>query len=160
MSQNLISAVMTDAQRDAMIADLTAFDTKFDGFKVNLTADQVRHLSKHKPEDIGVLEVALTFAQQNPGEVGDATGVAEMVKDIGIANHVIPVNAETNQKAKMTNATLIAALSDAYEKAREIYRVQKAKGRTPANSTFLDSFGARFGHGPQTPPAPPTPPGP
>jgi hypothetical protein len=33
--------------------------------------------------------------------------------------------------------------------ARELYRVQQAKGRTGKNAAFLDAFGVLFPHGPQ-----------
>lgn len=61
------------------------------------------------------------------------------------------------QKANITRVSLIAVLSDGFKTVNEVYRVEKAKGRNPQNAAFLDAYGARFAHGPQTPPAPPTP---
>lgn len=157
MGQNLISAVMTDAQRDAMLADLDAFDTKFETYKVSLTPQQIRHLTKLKPEDIGLLELALTFAEQNPAEVPASFGTAELSKDIALAKQLTKVNAKAKQKSDMTAAALIAGMSDGYSRALRLHRTEKAKGRTPANEAFLDAFGERFGKNPPEPPAPPNP---
>jgi hypothetical protein len=37
------------------------------------------------------------------------------------------------------------------------YRLERAKGHTPANSAFLDAFGAHFGRGPRDPQPEPAP---
>lgn len=65
-SQNLVEAVMTDVQRDAMTADLDAFTVKFLPYTVNLTPADIKGLAKLKPTDVAVLDVGLTFMQQNP----------------------------------------------------------------------------------------------
>ena len=84
--------------------------------------------------------------------------MAELGKDIAATKQLIVVDAKAEQSAKKTRASVIAGMSDGMVKALEFHRVQKAKGRTAANATFLDAFGERFKHGPQTPP--PAPPGP
>lgn len=157
MAQNLISQTMTDAQRDAMLADLAAFNTKWAPYMVPLEPDEIAHLAKISAADIGVLEMALTFAQQNAGAIPGDVPVAGLATDIGLAHQVIIVDASAHQKADMTATTLIAVLSDAYKTSLLIYNVAKAQGRTPQNQTFLDAFGARFARGPQTPPPPPNP---
>ena len=156
-SQNLIEAVMTDVQRDAMIADLAAFALKFAPYMVNLTPDEIKRLAKLKPTDVAVLDVGLTYMQQNPASITGDTNVAGLIKDIALAKQEIIVDAEMQQKANITRVSLIAVLSDGFKTVNEVYRVEKAKGRNPQNAAFLDAYGARFAHGPQTPPAPPTP---
>ena len=157
MSQNLISQTMTDVQRDAMLTDFDAFDTKFASYKCLLTPQQIRHLSKLDREDMGLLDVALTFAQQNPASIPAELSVAELVKDVALAKQLAQVDAKAQQKANLTECSLITTLSDAFAAARMIYRVEKAKGRTPANEAFLNAFGDHFGRGPQSPTPPPTP---
>ena len=148
---------MTDVQRDAMIADLAAFALKFAPYMVNLTPDEIKRLAKLKPTDVAVLDVGLTFMQQNPNSITGDTNVAGLIKDIALAKQEIIVDAEMQQKANITRVSLIAVLSDGFKTVNEVYRVEKAKGRNPQNAAFLDAYGARFAHGPQTPPAPPTP---
>lgn len=155
MGQNLISQVMTDAQRDAMLADLTSFDTKFTPYKVNLSAEQIRKLAKLSPSDVGLLQMALAYAQQNPTEIPASIPVAELDKDAKLAQQIIPVDAAAQQKARMTRASLIAAMSDAFSIALRIYGVAVAQGRTPASAAFIDAFGERFKKGPPEEPQPP-----
>ena len=156
MSQNLISQSMTDVQRDAMLTDLTAFQTKWAPYLCQLTPTQIANLAKMSPEDIGLLELALTYMQQNPGQLPGNINVTEFARDVSTARQAIIVNARTQQIADQTRCTLIALMSDGFATARDVYRIAQAVGRTPENTAFLDAFGARFARGPQTPP-PPTP---
>lgn len=152
MSQNLIAQTMTDAQRDAMLADLAAFEAKWGLFKVNLTPDEIAGLAKLSPLDIGLLEVALTFTQQNAGAISADQGAAALALDVPLARQAIIVDAAAQQKAAMTRNTLIAVMSDAFVVANGIYRVEKAKGKNPQNETFLEAYGEHFARGPQEPP--------
>ena len=145
---------MTDAQRDAMLTDLSSFDTKFASYKCLLTPDQIRRLSKLSAADIALLDMAMTYAQQNPGAFGADLSLAEFGKDIALAKQIVPVDAKAHQEADLTQCSLIAVLSDGFVAARLIYRVAQAQGRTPANAAFLDAFGAHFARGPQAAPAP------
>ena len=156
MSQNLISQAMTDVQRDAIITDLSAADTKFANYKVPLTTDQIKKLSKLAVADIALLDLAATYAAQNAGAIPADINVTEMNKDIALAKQLAQVDAKAQQLAESTKVSLISVMSDGYGAAREIYRIALARGRTPQTIPFLDAFGARFG---KNPPAP-TPPGP
>jgi hypothetical protein len=154
MAQNLISQTMTDAQRDAMLADLTAFNTKWAPYSVALTPEEIGKLAKISAADIAVLELALTFAQQNSGAIPGDVNVTEFASDIALAKQIVPMDASAKQKADKTTTSLIAVLSDAYKAALLIYNIAKAQGRTPQNQTFLDTFGQRFARGSQAPPPP------
>ena len=57
---------MTDVQWVAMMADLVAFDLKYAAYKCPLEPAQIRGLAKLGPSDLGLLRMALTYAQQNP----------------------------------------------------------------------------------------------
>jgi hypothetical protein len=156
MAQNIISKTMSDTQRISMVSDFTSFDSKWAEFETSLTAEQIANLSKMSASDLALLELAKTYADQNPGAIPGDVPVAELVKDIALAKQVVVVDAKAQQTANKTRNTMIAIMSDAYVVAREVYRIAKARGRTPQNAEFLDRFGARFARGPQTPP-PPTP---
>lgn len=151
---------MTDAARDAMLGDFSAFDTKFTNYKVNLSAEQIRKLAKLSPSDVGLLRMALAYAQQNPTEIPASVPVAELDKDTKLAEQLIPVDAAAQQKARQTRASLIASMSDGFNTALRIYGIAVAQGRTPENAAFIDAFGERFKKGPPEDPEPPTPPGP
>lgn len=155
MSQNLISQTMTNAQRDAMMADLDAFDAKWAPYKTTQTPEEIARLSKLSPGNIGLLEVAYNHAIQNPNSFPANTGVAELGLDIALGHQAIMVDQKTQQKANQTHNTVIVVMSDGWVTARKIYRIALAEGRTPENTAFLDAFGAHFEQEP--PPAPPTP---
>jgi hypothetical protein len=157
MAQNLISQTMTDAQRDAMLADLSAFDTKYTAFKCPLDPAQIRRLAKLGPSDLGLLRMALAYAQQNPNNIPGNINLTEMDKDIKLVEQLIIVDTATQQRANQTRCSIIAGMSDGFNTALSVYGIAQAQGRTPDNSAFLDAFGDRFKKGPQEPPTPPTP---
>ena len=142
-----------------MLADLTSFDTKFAAYKSTLTPDDIKRLAKFSAADIAYLDMALTYAQQNPTTLPANISVTELAKDIALAKQIVTVNAKAEQEANQTRASLIAVLSDASVTSRAIYRTAQAQGRTPETTAFLDAFGARFAHAPTPTPTPtPTPP--
>jgi hypothetical protein len=157
MGQNLISQVMTDAQRDAMVGDLSAFDTKFTPYKVTLSPADIRKLAKLSPSDLGLLKMALAYGEQNSANIPANVPVTELDKDIELADQLIIVDGAAQQKARHTRASLIAAMSDGFNTALRIYGIALAEGRTPDNAAFLDAFGERFKKGPEEEPPPPTP---
>jgi hypothetical protein len=159
MAQNLISAVMTDAQKAALIADLDAFATKWAPYKIPLSTQQIVGLSKIVPEDLALLELAAAFAEQNAASLPSDIGLDELNKDIALARQENEVLTRMEQEHGAVRGSMIGVLSDGFVKAREIYRITKTRGRTPANAEFLDRFGARFKGGGGTAPSP-TPPGP
>lgn len=158
MAQNLISQTMTDAQRDAMLADLAAFDTKYTTFKCPLDPAQIRRLAKLGPSDVGLLRMALTYAQQNPNNIPAMISTTELEKDIKLTEQLIVVDAATQQRANQTRCSMIAAMSDGFNAALKIYGIASAQGHTPDTAAFLDGFGERFKKGPsEEPPPPPNP---
>lgn len=157
MGQNLISQVMTDVQRDAMLADLTGFDTKFANYKIELEPDDIAKLARINESAIGALETAQTYAQQNPGAIPGSVNLVEFGKDIALARQIIQIKLRLIQLLDYVSTALIVTLSDAYKTALLIYNIAKAQGRTPQNEAFLDAFGERFARGPQQPPANPNP---
>ena len=115
-------------------------------------------MAKLSPADIGLLEIALTFTQQNAGSISADQNAGALALDVPLARQAIIVDASAQQKAAMTRNTLIAIMSDAFVTANGIYRVEKAKGKNPQNETFLEAYGEHFARGPQVPPAnPPNP---
>lgn len=155
MSQNLISQVMTDVQRDAMFADLTGFETKFENYKVQLDPGEIAKLARFSESGLADLELAQTYTQQNPGVMPATVNLVEFGKDIALARQIIQLKLRLIQLLDYVSTALIAALSDGYKTALLIYNIAKAQGRTPQNQAFLDAFGARFAKGPQAPAPPP-----
>ncbi len=157
MAQNLISQVMTDVQRDAMLADLTGFDTKFESYKVAIEAEDIAKLARFGEGGLAELEMAQTYAQQNPGAIPGNVNLVEFGKDIALARQIIQIKLRLQQLLDYVTTSLIVVLSDGYKTALLIYNIAKAQGRTPQNEAFIDAFGARFARGPQPPPANPNP---
>jgi hypothetical protein len=155
MRQNLISQTMTNEQLKALLDDLKAFKTKFEGFRCLLTPTQIRHLSKLDSADIGLLEIAQSHAQQNPGSLPADIDITELNKDIALVRQLAQVEVMAEQVSDLVRCSLIATMSDTFAAARQMYRVEKAKGQTPTNAAFLEAFGHHFGRGPQPPVTPP-----
>lgn len=148
MNGNITITEMTDIQRDAMLADLNSFDTKFTPFECDLTPEEIRGLSKLSPQEIAILDAALTYAQQNPSALPANINIAQLITCIALAKQITPIDAKAQQEAAATHTTLIAVMSVGFDIGREIYRVAQARGRTPQTIPFLDTFGQHFAHGP------------
>lgn len=157
MNQDLINQTMSDVQRDAMLGDLSAFDLKFEAFKVNLSPDQVRRLAKLNVSDLGLLKMAYAYAIQNPDTVPANAGVAGLATDIALIEQLIQVFLAAQQKADTVRNSMVAGLSDGFKAGLRIYGYAQVAGRSPENAAFLDAFGERFTKGgeeePPTPPA-------
>ena len=156
MNQNLISATMTDAQRDAILADLTAAQTKAAPFVHRLTPEDRRRLTKIEAADVALLDKALVFAQQNPGALPADLDVTEFAKDLALGKQHLPLCMKADQVAEAISDGCMSALSDAYLAALEIYRVAKAQNTSGKHDSFVQDFGQRFARKskPKTPPTP------
>jgi len=160
MAQNLISQTMTDVQRDAMLADLTGFDTKFAAYKIAMEPEDIAKLARINESALAELELAQTYAQQTPDAIPGSVNLVEFGKDIALARQIIQIKLRLIQLLDYVSTALIVSLSDAYKTALLIYNIAKAQGRTPQNQAFIDAFGERFARGPQTPANPPANPNP
>ena len=156
MTQNLISATMTDAQRDAIIADLEAAKVKHIPFSHALSPADRRRLAKIESADVALLDKALIFAQQNPGAMPADIDLVEFAKDLALGKQHLPVCLKADQVAEAINDGCLSVLSDAYLAALEIYRVAKALNKSGQYDAFVDEFGQRFARR-SRPPTPPTP---
>ena len=146
---------MTDVQREAMSADLTGFESKFENYKVAMDPDEIAKLARFNESAIAELELAQTYTQQNPGVMPASVNLVEFGKDIALARQIIQLKLRLIQLLDYVSTALIATLSDSYKTALLIYNIAKAQGRTPQNQAFLDAFGQRFAKGPQAPATPP-----
>ncbi len=156
MSQNLISETMSDAARDAVLADVNAAIVKLEGVKTPLTAEQRRKLARLADAEIGLLQTALTFAQQNPGALPGDFDVAEFAKDVALATQIAPIRARIALLNELVMDTTLAIFSDAYVAALEIYKLAKTLNRGAAFEAFIDDFGRRFARGSYRKTTPPT----
>lgn len=157
MLQNLISKDMTDAQRDAIITDLNAALTKFLPFMHPLTPEDRKSLARVGNTQVGQLELALTFANQNPGALPGDLSVPEFAKDVTLVRQLLLIKAKKDMISEAIDDSLMSALSDGYVAALDIYRVAKAMGRGAEFDAFIDAFGQRFARRPRTTPTPPPP---
>jgi len=155
MNQNLISATLTDAQRDAILADLTAAQTKMADSSHSLTPEDRRRLTKIEAADMTLLDQALQFAQQNPGAMPADVDLAALAEDIALGRQYLPICAKANQTAEIAGDNCMSALSDAYVAALDIYRVAKALNTSGQYDAFVQAFGQRFARRSRQQPTPP-----
>lgn len=155
MNQNLISATLTDAQRDAIIADLSAAQTKMADSSHSLTPEDRRRLTKIEAADMALLDQALQFAQQNPGAVPADLDLAALTQDIALGRQYLPICAKADQVAEIAGDNCMSALSDAYVAALDIYRVAKALNTSGQYDAFVQAFGQRFARRTRQQPTPP-----
>ena len=139
---------LTDPQTTAINAGFAAVNTAFVPFVCNLKNTDIPHIKKLSPAHIAALKEALTFMQQNPGEIAANTDVAGYSAKVDSAESMMELKAQSEQLDNQFGNTLIGMFADGFDQARELYRMQKAKGRTGQNAAFLDAFGTLFPQGP------------
>jgi len=144
MEQNFVSAEMTDAQRDEILALLDTAGKKLEPFLHHLSPDERGTINRISAADLHILEQAHTFAVQNPGSLPDDIDVEELGADIALARQEQPIVAKLLQLEEMIDDASMSVLSDAYNTSLDVYRVAKAINHSGKYDAFVKAFGARF----------------
>lgn len=158
--QNLVSATLTDADRDAALAALHAYEAKLP-FLLGLTPAERQQLQKMGDTRRAFVEQTVTIAAQNPQIFPASFDQAELQKDMNLYLQLAPIADAIQVSYDKTNDTIMALGSDLYSTSLEAYGYIKAAGK----SQGLDSLRAQLKssrqrvpqHKPQPAPATPTP---
>ncbi|MFO1440580.1 MAG: hypothetical protein U1F81_19835 [Verrucomicrobiaceae bacterium] len=132
MNQNLISATLTDAQRDAILA-VTAAQTKMTAATPSPEDPPPTKISA----DMTLLDQALQFAQQNGAMPADVNLAA-----LARTSPSAPIPAHLRQADRRNGGNCMSALSDACGRARHLPRGEALN--TSGSMTPLCRPGQRF----------------
>jgi len=160
MNNNKISAVLSDADKEAALALFNSLLTLL-GFLQTLSVEQKKHINKAANGRLPFIQQACLYAQQNPGVLPANFNLAEFVKDVTfLSQFVTVVNADENFHIKIRD-TFSLALSDGYGQSLMVYDFFKAANFSGQYQNIVENLGSYFkGQGPQsaTPAPTPTPP--
>lgn len=152
MPQNLITAALTEQDRDAVLALTQQIRAKLP-FLRGLAADERRGLAKMGGKSVAFVRQALRTAEQNPALV-PANTVQALREDLALLDALLPVRDALTQLGELADDTVTATGSDAYAAALELYAVLQATGRAAGLDELKALMQARFRRGTTAAPAP------
>lgn len=151
--ENRIDATLSDADRQAVLDALQTIRIKLP-FLASLTAEERQALPKMGDKSRAFVAQALAIAEQNDSFLPRSFDIAEMRKDVTIAESLYPIIVAVTQLKELLDDTYKLAGSDAYSAALVIYSSAKTHGQGEALEALLDTLGQRFAR--KTKPTTPT----
>jgi hypothetical protein len=154
--QNLISATLSSADRDAALADLAAFDAKLP-FLLGLSVTDRVELQKMGNTRRAFVEQTVNIAAQNPQVFPASFDVAEFQKDMDLYLQLAPIMDAIQLRYEKVNDTMLAVGSDLYTAALEAYGYIKSAGKSQGLDALRQQLKSSRQRAPQaksqTPPA-------
>jgi hypothetical protein len=143
MSDNRISAALTQADRQAVLDAVNTIRTKLH-FLIDLSPEERKGLPKIGDTGRGFVAKALEVAEQNPDILPRSFDVAEMRKDLELLDALLPVVTAFGQLNELLDDTYTAVGSEVYAAALLVYQYVRAGGKGSALDGALDALGQRF----------------
>ncbi|MBF2026544.1 MAG: hypothetical protein IGS48_07220 [Oscillatoriales cyanobacterium C42_A2020_001] len=146
MTTNQISATMTQADRDAVLAAVATIKEKLP-FLMDLTPEQRKSLPKMGDKSQAFVNKALEVAAQNPDFLPRSFDLEEMKRDVELFQALYPVFLSLTQLQELVDDTVMAVGSDAYAAALVVYNFAKASGKgsgLDAVADEMEKYSERF----------------
>jgi hypothetical protein len=143
MQENRISATLSDADRQAVMAAINTIRQKLP-FLIDLTPEDRRSLPKMGDRGRVFVTQALEVATQNPNILPGGFDAAEMSKDVELLSTLDPILTALMQLSELVEDTYMAVSSEAYTSALLVYQFARAAGRGSALDGALDGLARRF----------------
>jgi hypothetical protein len=154
---NRVSATLSNADRDAVIAAIDTIHTKLP-FLIDLTPQERRSLAKMGDESQAFVDKALQATAENPDVLPAAFDAAEYNADKTLFDQLAQITAPLNQLAEEFDDTVLALGSDLYTESLVVYGYLKAAGKGQALDGLKADMSKRFARASK--PKLPTPPHP
>ncbi len=143
MTTNRISAALTKADRDAVMTAISTIKSKLP-FLVDLTAEERKALPKMGDKSQAFVTKALEVATQNPDFLPRAFDLDEMRRDVELFETMYPIVVALSQLQELVDDTAMAAGSEAYAAALQVYHYAKASGQGSGMEGMVNEMGQRF----------------
>jgi len=144
MPANRISASLTQAQRDAVMAAIDTISQNLP-FLIDLSAEERRDMLKFGDKTRAFVVKTLELANQNPGILPANFNLEEMQKDVALLEALYPIHQALTNLFDKIDDTYFAAGSEAYSSALHVYTYAKAANvATGGLDAVLDDLGKRF----------------
>lgn len=139
MVANRIEAHLTKEDQQAVLDALAQIRERLP-FLLNLTAEERQALPKMGEKSRAFVDEALDLAQDNPDLAPENFDLEDMEKDIALYDGLQPILFAVMQLEDLVLSSAVAASSDAYSAALEIYERAKDAGEGDALEARLSEI--------------------
>ncbi len=141
--QNRIDAVLTVTNRDQVL-DLIAQIRALLPFLIDLAPEDRQTLPKMGDKSRAFVGGSLQLATHDDSYLPRSFDVAEMRKDVELAEALLPIAVALKQLSEFVDDTYIQVGSEAYTAALVVYQSAQRNGQGAALDGLLDALGERF----------------
>ena len=143
MFQNKVSATLTDADRDAVLAAVSTIRQKLP-FLIDLSNEERRALPRFGDKSRAFVAKALEVATQNRTALPQSFDLEEMRRDIQLFEDLQPILMAFNKLLRLAEDTSKQAGSEAYGAALSVYSYTKVSPGGEALVVAAGDLGRRF----------------
>jgi len=143
MPENRVSAVLSDADRQAILAAIETIRTKLP-FLIDLTPEQRRSLPKMGDKSRAFVAKALAIAQHNSNFLPRSFSVEEFERDVALAEALLPIIVSLSRLSEQLNDTYTEVGSEAMSASLVVYQYGRNSGDGESLEGLLDDMGQRF----------------
>jgi hypothetical protein len=118
-------------------------------FLIDLTADERKALPKMGDKSRAFVSKAMEVAAQNPDFLPRSFDLEEMRKDVQLFEAMYPIVMALTQLQELVDDTCVAAGSEAYAAALQVYNYAKASGQGGGLDAVVSEMGQRFARKPR-----------
>ena len=126
--QNLVSATLTNADRDAVLAAINTITTKLP-FLLGLSVDDRINLQKMGNVRRSFVEQTVPIANQNAQVLPPSFNLTELTADMDLYHQLVPIMDALKPVFEKIDDTLLALGSDLYSGSLEAYGYIKVAGK-------------------------------
>ncbi len=140
-----ISAVLSDADRDAILAKLREAWGLMP-FLINLTPDEMKTLPKMGEKSVSFVEKSLDYAKANPNLIPPYLDAGELIKDVILVKQLQPIQNLLNEFFDAVEGTYTAVGSEAYVESLTFYNTVRdaSKRNVPGSEAIYQDLRKRF----------------
>ena len=156
--QNRIDASLSATVRDEILDLIAQIRTKLP-FLIDLSPEERQSLPKMGDKSRAFVSGSLQLATQDDSYLPRAFDVAELRKDVELAENMHPISVALKQLSEYVDDTYTLVGSEAYTGSLVVYQSAKRNGQGAALDGLLDALGQRFARKSKEKPdeSPPTP---
>jgi len=143
MAENRVSAVLSQDDRDAVLAAIEIIHAKLP-FLIGLTPDQRRAMLKLGDKSAAFVNRAAEVAGQHTDLLPPAFDLTEWQKDAALLQALNSIEVALNPLSEAIDDTLMVVGSEAYASALAAYQYLKAGNQGGQLDGLLDDLGQRF----------------
>ncbi|HHP7246156.1 MAG TPA: hypothetical protein ACFE0H_15870 [Elainellaceae cyanobacterium] len=143
MSDNRISAEISTSEQQAVMEAIATI-RKLLSFLIDVSPEERRSMLKLGDRNRAFTRKALDIATQTPDFLPRSFDIDEMRRDLQLFETLQPILLALVQLHELIEDTAVAAGSEAYVAALEVYRYAKANGSVGGLDSLVDEMGRRF----------------